>query len=210
MNVLAHLLLSDPTAESWLGNLMGDFVKGTPKAELGPVLIQGIKRHRAIDAFTDTHPIVRQSKRLISPERRRFASIILDVGYDYFLCRHWRCYSDMPLPSFIQTVYAGLDAHLRQPSAQVVPPPCRYLIQRMIADDWLTSYQTLAGIGVALDRLSHRFKRQNPLCGSVEEIEANDQALDQQFQQFFPDLVQYVSTLERLSPLANHEIRPHR
>ncbi|MGF1514301.1 MAG: ACP phosphodiesterase [Elainellaceae cyanobacterium] len=196
MNVLAHLLLSEPTPESWLGNLMGDFIKGMPKAELGAVLIQGVRRHRAVDAFTDAHPVVRQGKRLFSPERRRFAGIILDVGYDYFLCRHWRSYSDVPLDGFIKMVYTGLGAQLQLPSSQVVPPACRHIIQRMIVDDWLTSYQRLEGIGVALDRLSQRLKRQNSLCGSVEEIIANDQSLDQQFQQFFPELMRYVSTLD--------------
>ncbi|MGB3613688.1 MAG: ACP phosphodiesterase [Elainellaceae cyanobacterium] len=198
MNFLAHLFLSHPTPESWLGNVMGDFVKGPPKAELGEVLIRGVKRHRAIDTFTDAHPNVRQSKRLISPERRRFAGIILDVGYDYFLCRHWQLYSDIPLDRFISMVHSGLEAQLLQPSAAVVPPTCRYVIERMIGDDWLMSYQTLAGVGITLDRLSHRLKRQNTLCGSVEEIVAHEQALDAQFQQFFPELIGYVSTLERL------------
>ncbi len=196
MNLLAHLCLSHPTPESWLGNLMGDFIKGTPKAELGEGLIRGVKRHRAIDTFTDTHAIVRQSKRLISPERRRFAGIILDVGYDYFLCRHWQSYNPMPLRAFVQVVYTGLAAQLQQPSSQVVPPACRHSIQRMIAGDWLTSYQTLAGIGIALDQISQRLKRQNTLRGSVEEIQENDAALDQSFQQFFPELIRHVNGLD--------------
>lgn len=197
MNVLAHLFLSHPTPESWLGNMMGDFVKGPPKAELGAELIRGVRRHRAIDAFTDAHPTVRHGKRLISPERRRFAGIILDVGYDYFLCRHWQLYSNVSLDQFIAVAYSGLEAQLQRPSSDVVPPTCRYLIERMIADDWLRSYQTLTGIGVTLDRLSHRLKRQNTLCGAVDEIVAHEQALDAQFQQFFPDLMRYVSTLDR-------------
>ncbi|MEO0408769.1 MAG: ACP phosphodiesterase [Cyanobacteria bacterium P01_A01_bin.135] len=195
MNLLAHLLLSPPTPASWVGNLMGDFVKGTPQPELGKVLIAGVKRHRAIDAFTDTHPVVRESKRLFSPQRRRFAGIILDVGYDYFLCRHWQTYSEIPVEQFIPMVYSGLADHLQQPEAQVVPPACRYLVQRMIADDWLRSYQTLAGVGATLDRLSRRLKRHNTLQGAEAEVEANEKLLDEGFQRFFPDLVAYVASL---------------
>ena len=195
MNVLAHLLLSSPMPKYWLGNLMGDFVKGTPHPALGDAFIASVMRHRAIDAFTDAHPAVRKSKQLFSPARRRFAGIILDVGYDYFLCRHWRLYSEIPLEIFITAVYDGLADYLLCPEARVAPPACRHMVERMIADDWLRSYQTLSGVGAALDKLSRRLKRPNTLSGSVEEIAAHEGLLEAEFQQFFPERMVHIGQL---------------
>ena len=54
MNFFAHLVLAEPTPQSRLGNLMGDFCQGLDLKTL-PVAVQaGIWRHRAIDRFTDT------------------------------------------------------------------------------------------------------------------------------------------------------------
>ena len=56
MNHLAHLFLAAPTAESLIGNLSGDFVKGAIGDRFPPGIAAGIAQHRRIDAFTDAHP----------------------------------------------------------------------------------------------------------------------------------------------------------
>ena len=85
MNYLAHLFLSDGTPESLIGNLLGDFVKGSIENIYSLKIIEGIYLHRKIDSFTDSHPIFRSSKRLIGVDRRRFSGIMIDVFYDHFL-----------------------------------------------------------------------------------------------------------------------------
>jgi len=52
--------------------------------------------------------VTRQSRNRISPLRRRFAGIIVDVCYDHFLSRHWRRYGAIDLESFVDRVYAVL------------------------------------------------------------------------------------------------------
>src|SRR5438094_5646041 len=56
MNYLAHLFLAGDTAELLIGNLAGDFVKGPLRDEFTPGIREGIRQHRRLDAFTDTHP----------------------------------------------------------------------------------------------------------------------------------------------------------
>ena len=63
MNWLAHLFLADPDVESRLGNLLGDLVKGKARDTLSPGLKRGLECHQIIDVFTDSHSIVKQSKR---------------------------------------------------------------------------------------------------------------------------------------------------
>ena len=74
MNFLAHLYLSPPTPDALLGSLLGDFVKGpVERAGYNAEITTAIRLHRAIDTFTDSHPIVLASKARISPARRRYA-----------------------------------------------------------------------------------------------------------------------------------------
>ena len=65
MNFLAHIYLSGDNDLIKIGNFMADGIRGR-QYEKYPLEIQkGIILHRAIDTFTDAHPIFRQStKRL--------------------------------------------------------------------------------------------------------------------------------------------------
>ena len=46
MNYLAHLFLSEGTPESLIGNLLGDFVKGSAVNVYPEEIIKGIDLHR--------------------------------------------------------------------------------------------------------------------------------------------------------------------
>lgn len=188
MNFLAHLYLADPTPEALMGSLLGDFVKGQPDERFGAEVIAGIRLHRAIDHFTDHHPQVLASKRLISPLRRRFAGIIVDVVYDYCLCRHWSRFSDVELPEFISTTYCALEQY-----QGYLPERAAIAVQALIAEDWLSCYGTLGGIGHTLNRISRRIKRTNALAGAIEELEVHEAALGEHFLDFFPALVAFVN-----------------
>ncbi len=97
MNYLAHFFLAENTPESLLGNLLGDFVKGSAVNLYPQEIIKGIYLHRKVDSYTDSHAIVRSSKSLVCSQRRRFAGVLIDVFYDHFLAKNWREYSEVPV-----------------------------------------------------------------------------------------------------------------
>jgi acyl carrier protein phosphodiesterase len=105
LNYLAHLFFSDPSEEALLGSLLGDFAKGNPAGRFPPAVADAILFHRKIDSFSDRHLITRRSRNRISPLRRRFAGIIVDVCYDHFLSRNWQQFSPVDLESFVGRVY---------------------------------------------------------------------------------------------------------
>jgi acyl carrier protein phosphodiesterase len=144
---------------------------------------RGIALHRAIDSFTDAHPLHLESRNRIGPERRRYAGIIVDVCYDHFLCRSWAEHSDESLADFTERVYGVLHEH-----RNAMPERLQRIVPRMIADDWLSSYADLQNVGRALDGIARRITRSNPLAGALMEIEANYSALDGDFRRFFPEL----------------------
>ena len=190
MNYLAHLYFAEDTPESCVGNLMADFVRGpVDRQPYNGAVMQGMRSHVAVDRYTDGHDVVRESKALISPSRRRFAGIIVDICYDHYLARHWTEFSDEPLSAFIERTYGSLSAYRGD-----MPPVLSRVIRHMVKHDWLNGYREIAGIGRALDGLSMRIRRPNTLAGSVEELETNYDEMEGHFLRFFPDLVRHMET----------------
>ena len=58
MNFLAHFHLAWPDEGLIAGGLEGDYYKGPLRGDLPSGLEQGVRLHRAIDAYTDSHPRV--------------------------------------------------------------------------------------------------------------------------------------------------------
>ena len=192
MNWLAHLLLAEANPESRLGNLLGDLVKGVERQSLAPCLQRGVKCHQAIDIFTDGHLIVKRSKKRISAKYRRFAGILIDVFYDHILANNWQDYSDIPLTEFTSTVYDSWADQI-----DFLPVYARGVIRQLIDEDWLGSYSSLEGVENTLIRLSwklsRRRKRQFDLTPAKKELTQNYAELEQDFQQFFPQLILYIA-----------------
>ena len=111
MNYLAHLYLAEQSSEGLLGGLLGDFVKGRLDDRYTDTVRRGIALHRAIDSYTDAHPLHLESRNRIGRQRRRYAGIIIDVCYDHFLSRCWADYSSESLGCFTERVYDVLRQH---------------------------------------------------------------------------------------------------
>ena len=188
MNYLTHMFLSENSPLSMLGNFLGDFVKGNIEDKFPREVVDGIIRHRRIDHFTDSHPIVSSSRKLISHARCRFSGIIIDVLYDHFLSRNWNLYSETSLHDFIDIVYKNLHSHRKG-----IPPAAELCIETMIEEDWLGSYGSVDGIDKTFKRISKRLKGGNSLCSAVEELEIHNHVLNAHFLRFFPLLINHLA-----------------
>ena len=71
MNWLAHTFLSEPNVQFQLGNLLADLVRGPQREQMGADFRRGADCHKIIDAFTDSHPLVRRSRAQV-PARTRY------------------------------------------------------------------------------------------------------------------------------------------
>jgi acyl carrier protein phosphodiesterase len=189
MNYLAHLRLSPVDAESMVGNLMGDFRKFLGNEELPDAVNRGIENHLRVDKFTDSNEHILSLKGLFSRERRRFAGIIIDVAFDYFLSRHWQSFSAVNLDDFIDKSHINI-----QSMSKIMPERMQYVMDYMIREQWLRSYSSLDGINEVLNRMSARIRFENKLAGAIEEVEMNYDKLDQAFLLFFPQLIVHVES----------------
>jgi acyl carrier protein phosphodiesterase len=187
VNYLAHLFLAGPSAESLIGNLAGDFVKGPIREQFTPGIRDGIRQHRAIDAFTDTHPQVAAFRRVLIPDHGHYSRVISDVFFDHFLSANWSLYAEEPIESFLDRVYATIDHHVSE-----LPGRLQFVYPRMRDGQWLLSYGDIDGIRMALTNLSHRLSRRPHLENATHHLIDSRHELEKRFRAFFPDVVAFA------------------
>lgn len=186
MNYLAHLFLASDSAESMIGNLAGDFVKGRISDTLPAGIAEGIRNHRRVDAFTDSHPSVAAFRRVLIPEYGHYARVIADVFFDHFLAVDFNRYAAESLDAFLTRVYATVDPHVG-----ALPGSLRAVYPRMRDEGWLASYRSIDGIGMALFGISRRLSRRPELDPAVHFLTDSDSRaeLERLFHEFFPDVI---------------------
>ena len=193
MNYLAHIRLAGDDPECLIGNFLGDFVKGRLSEDCyTPGIRRGIVMHRRIDAWTDSHEITRECARLISPERRRWGRVILDIFYDHLLAVNWERYSDESLRDFLDRAY---DIILG--AEDIFPESAAARINAIIKDGWIEKYRSVSGLSVVFEGMSRRVRRKNPLSGSERELVAHYDEMNGHFNRFFPEIIEYAKRLEK-------------
>ena len=196
MNFLAHLFLSGPPqapayADRLLGNFIADSVPGRRLETYPPAVQAGIRLHRAIDTFTDQHPVVRRStERLRAAGYGKYAGVVSDMFLDHFLARCFAEFSAETLEAFTRRVYMLLTARRGEMPARV-----QHFLPYLTEQNWLLHYAELPGIARALGGLSRRASPGSGMETAVNELEANYAAYEADFREFFPALQKHVEQL---------------
>jgi len=183
MNFLAHIYLSGDNDLIKIGNFMADGIRGK-HFETFPMEIQkGIILHRAIDTFTDAHPVFRQSTKKLHSRYHHYAGVIVDVFYDHFLAKNWSVYSNENLEEYIQLFYKSLEDNrpiLTERTIGIMP--------YMFEQNWLSSYQTIEGINTILTQMDSRTKNKSKMRFATDELKEFYTEFEQDFTLFFEDL----------------------
>jgi acyl carrier protein phosphodiesterase len=195
MNFLAHAYLSGSDENLIVGNFIADFIKGKRALEdFSPAIREGIYLHRAIDAFTDTHPIVSISKNRLRVKYRHYASVIVDVFYDHFLANEWDSFHQIGLKDFTKTFYDVLQRHRHS-----LPERSQHMLPYMIRQNWLLAYASINGISEALGGMSRRTAFDSRMDEAVEELQRFYPEFQSEFRAFFPELVQHAQAFISLN-----------
>ncbi|GAB3584169.1 acyl carrier protein phosphodiesterase [Hymenobacter daeguensis] len=189
MNFLAHLFLSGSPASPvyaniLLGQFIADSVPGRQLENYPPAVQTGIRLHRAIDAFTDQHPVVRRStRRLRAAGYGKYAGVISDMFLDHFLARNFTEFSTEQLPDFTRRMYALLATREAE-----MPPRVQQMFQHMAQHNWLLGYAEIEGIRRALTGLSRRASAGSGMETAAGELQNNYAAYEADFREYFPEL----------------------
>lgn len=188
MNFLAHLYLSGQDTGILIGNFIADGVRGK-ELDIYPKHIRdGIVIHRKIDTYTDSHPIVKQTVHKLRNSSGKYAPVVSDVIYDHFLAHNWKNYSNIPLEQFARDKYA-----LLKQNKNFVPDRMQDVLSSMIRQDWLVHYAQLTGIAKTLKNMSKRVHFANNIGSAIKDLELYYSLFQNDFEEFFPQLQQYVS-----------------
>ncbi|WP_369769292.1 ACP phosphodiesterase [Flavobacterium sp. WC2416] len=194
MNFLAHIYLSGDNDLIKIGNFMADGIRGK-HFETFPLDVQkGIVLHRAIDTFTDAHPVFRQSTKKLHKRYHHYAGVIVDVFYDHFLAKNWNNYSNESLENFVQRFYQSLDDNRSILTERTIG-----LMPYMVKQNWLSSYQTVEGINQILTQMDSRTKNKSKMRFATDELLEFYVDFEQEFTDFFEDLRAHV--IQKLTTL---------
>lgn len=153
MNYLAHAVLSGNDPELLTGNMIADFVKGQKAlATLPPRIAQGIRLHRFIDSFTDTHPAALRAALIFRPDYGLYCHAIIDCLFDHFLANDpvWFASHDA-LKSFSQKTYQTLEGF-----ESWFPERFARMFPYMKTHDWLLGYRQMGNMRKSLNGLHQR------------------------------------------------------
>jgi len=189
MNFLAHLYLSFNDDDIMIGNFIADHVKGKTVNDFSDSIQKGIRLHRAIDAFTDSHAIVEETRIRLRPEFRKYAPVISDIFYDHFLAAEWNDFAPVSLDRFASTFYAVANRYLHE-----MPLRTQKMLPVMVRHDWLTSYKTIEGIGTVLTGMSRRTTFESRMEYAAAELTKNYDSYKKEFRAFFPELIAFTKS----------------
>ena len=216
MNLLAHSALAFQASRSWesgasiqaglmAGAIIADLTKGTIPKNWPHALQSGVRLHRRIDAYSNTHPAIRQSSERFPPQYRRFAPIFIDVLADHYLSFEWHDHFSFSIAEVSQCCYAALAKY------RGYWPPAHndffnYLRDHDLLGQYHQWYHVQRGLGSVLRRLNKSACFDEVNQASLAQLDAGQS----DFRIYFPDMRHMLPAWESLGmqpagrePLAN-------
>ncbi len=187
MNFLAHCYLSCSNEDMLIGNIITDFTNKRQADAYTGEIQKGIELHRKIDNYTDKHSASLELRSLLRKRHGKYASVVVDLVWDYFLCQNWSLYSGATLRDFADSIYP-----IVLKNKDSLPNNLKGRINNMISDDFLLAYKNKDRMLRSLQWMDNRVKYPSNFVGAINDIEENEDLTQTLFITFFQDLVNYV------------------
>ena len=187
MNYLAHCFLSCTNEDMLIGNFITDFINKGEESKYSGEILEGIQLHRAIDSFTDKHPASLALRKLLRPRHGKYAPVVVDLIWDYFLSINWKLYSGASFELFCDNIYDILSRRKDK-----LPVKLSQKIDRMIEAEFLKSYADKKRMHQSLTWMDKRAKFKSDFTIAIKDIEENEAVIQKLFNQFFPELIEFV------------------
>lgn len=189
MNYLAHLCLSGRDEELMVGNFIADEVRGKQFWERYRAgIARGIALHRAIDSFTDNHPLHHQCRKRLYEKHHHYSGVVVDIYFDHLLTRQWATFNNAQLTEFVTSCFQTLTTYKKE-----LPETMQFMLEKMIKYNWLMSYQSFEGLQKAFEGMARRAAYPSRMNEAVEDLKLHYELYQEDFANFFPVLQQFVS-----------------
>ena len=188
MNYLAHTHLSFASADLLMGNMISDFVKGKKQYDYPESIQKGIRLHRAIDQFTDTHPSTQAISRFFKSAYRLYAGAFTDIVYDYFLANDASQFdSDKSLLKFTLDSYA-----LMESNETWMDPVFRTMFPYMKDQNWMYHYRKEEGIRKSFEGLRRRAKYITETDTAFSIFITHKKEMEPYYERFYPSVKKFA------------------
>jgi len=196
LNYLAHSFLSFQNTDLIIGNFIADSIQGNRFDGLTEGIIKGIKLHRKIDVFTDSHPIFLTSKHRFSKDFDKYSGVLMDIIYDHYLAKNFEQYSSLSLQNHADGIYDILKNNY-----DFLPEHAKRFYGYMTERNILFHYSSIEGIQTVLTHLRNRIRNRFELQLAIPILEANYQEIEEEFFIFFKDLQAFCKEQPELNGL---------
>lgn len=190
MNWLAHIFLSEYNIEFQIANYLADPLKGKVWDNASIHIENGMKIHKLIDLYTDSHILFKNSKNRLG-NKGLLKAVVIDLSYDYLLTKNWDSFSKIPLDKFLNEFYEN--SHKILPS---LPIHASTPLKRMVDFDLLNKYQSLEQLNEGFKRvdkrLSARLASRDKASSYYKRVCENIDEIEEDFLKFFPQLCKEV------------------
>lgn len=171
-----------------MGNLIEDFLKNKEKLPYPPEIQKGIYLHKAIDEFTDAHPVFREAKKIFQPVARLYSGAFVDVVMDYFLANDPKIKSETEWKLHSEKVYSALENHW-----EWLPISLKNILPKMKTDNWLYNYRHDWGMKYSLQHILNKAQYLDKETPVFQIFMDNKKSLQDYYNDFFPDLQQFAN-----------------
>lgn len=187
MNYIAHIHIGSHTQTNLLGNFLGDFVKGSQLQHLPFEIEQGIRLHRNIDIYTDSHPLIIELRQNFPKDIRRMAGVIIDIYFDYLLMKTWKHYSNTHFDMIFTEFYQQLEKFSLPDNAHF-----NKLAEHLKAQQWLNQYVNVDTCFRAFLSIESRLKHKVVFAKKAQSfLLQHGDKLESSFQQFYPQCLEH-------------------
>lgn len=178
MNFLAHAWLARGGGDDFLyGNLIADGVKGSDLDGWPDEVVRGIRHHRRVDAFVDSHGVTREILARSPRSGRRFVGIALDLVWDHFVALE---------PGIAERDSPLVTRSYRLLAARSAPSRLAPMMPLLVEQDWLRRYADFSFTCRAIAGIGQRLSGPNRLRELVPWLEAEYPLLRDDFQRLWP------------------------
>ncbi|MDB5202041.1 MAG: hypothetical protein JWQ27_1450 [Ferruginibacter sp.] len=195
MNYLAHAYLSFADPQILVGNMISDFVKGKKQYDYPAKIHAGIKLHREIDNFTDSHPSTAAIKAYFRPQYRLYSGAFADIVYDYFLANDDQEFLEVTeLMDFTQATFDHLEKY-----PEWLGEKFGGMFPYMKSQNWLYHYREEQGIQKSFEGMRRRaaYLPETTIAFDLFRKHKNEMSLH--YREFFPSVKTFAAhTLNEL------------
>ncbi|NRA10342.1 MAG: DUF479 domain-containing protein [Crocinitomicaceae bacterium] len=189
MNFLGHLYFSNNDPQLMYANLLGDNIKGKDYSHLPRKIQDGVKLHRTIDNYIDTHPVVLELLRELYNPLPKISAIAVDLYFDHLLARNWSKFHNQDLKQFVEDFYA-----IEFETPEQYSYPFEFMIGKMKEFDWLYEYRNHSGLTQACSGLSLRISFENALGKAPDIFLERKESIELAFNKFMSDAIPYFES----------------